>query len=220
VLNRYDLLREMLLSLRDSTVPPDAVQVIDNGGDAERLSEAVEGVDLPLSILTPEPAFGVAKAWNWFIETTRGEERIITNDDVTFAPDSIKKMLACPGELVFPVGIGFSCFLIRDSIVDKIGPFDESLSPGFAYFEDCDFMFRKDAYIEENGNGSVTVIDIADTGIQHSGNGTQKVVRTGEERHEFKRKYWVAQENFVSKWGKMPPGLRRVECPDAEEAVA
>lgn len=220
VLNRYDLLREMLLSLCESTVPPDTVYVIDNGGDAERMAEATKDIDLPLSILTPEPAFGVAQAWNWFIEKTRGEERIITNDDITSAPDSIAKMLACPGELVFPVGIGFSCFLIRDSCVDKIGPFDESLSPGFAYFEDCDFMFRKDAYVDANGEDAVRVVDLPDTGIQHAGSGTQKADYTDAERLEFKRRYYIAQENFIAKWGKLPPGLRRIQCPLAEEAAA
>ena len=39
VLNRYDLLREMLLSLRESDLQPDLVQVIDNGQN----EQAVKG---------------------------------------------------------------------------------------------------------------------------------------------------------------------------------
>jgi GT2 family glycosyltransferase len=50
-------------------------------------------------------------------------------------------------ELVFtirPYGVlnGFSCYGIRDSLIEKVGYFDEDISPGYAYFEDNDYMRR------------------------------------------------------------------------------
>lgn len=215
VLCRYDLLRGMLLSLEKSKVRPSKVCIVDNGGDALHLSEAVLGIDLPIHIKTPAPPYGLAAAWNYFIGYTRGEDRIITNDDVVFAPDSIGRMLACEADLVFPVGVGFSCFLIRDSCVEKVGLFDESLSPGFAYFEDCDYMTRARARTAAGGDKGVRVVDLPGTGIQHLGQGSQRVERTADEKREFIRRYCIAQANYLAKWGKLPAGLRTMKPEEA-----
>lgn len=211
VLNRYDLLRDLLLSLEKSSIRPHRVYIINNGGDSEALIFAMNGVDLEIKVQTPAQPLGLAYCWNWFLGYTHGEDRIITNDDITFAPDSIQKMLDCPSDLVFPVGIGFSCFLIRDSCVEKVGTFDESLSPRFAYFEDCDYMNRIEEYAKRNIESPVSISDLPDTGITHYKNGTQELIKGIENILSFRRKYYIAQENYLAKWGKLPPGLRRME---------
>lgn len=213
VLNRYDLLRVFLVALESSHTRP-LVYIIDNGSDEESLSKAMNGVNLNIIAKSPVPSYGLAQSWNWFIDTTREDgfdQRIISNDDVKFAPGSIDLMTKAEGDLIFSEGIGFSCFLIKDSCVNKIGTFDESLSPGFAYFEDCDYMFRIDEYNRKSSNPLV-MCDVPDTGIDHYKCGTQKVSRTPEELVNFRRKYYIAQENFIVKWGRLPSGLRRMDA--------
>lgn len=213
VLNRYDLLRELLVSLLLSGQHVRVI-IIDNGNEEECLGDAIKEINLPITVYVSSPALGLAASWNWFIDQTKGEERIICNDDIKFAPESIGKLLESEADLVFPEGVGFSCFLIRDKCIQKIGLFDEHLSPGFAYFEDCDYMFRKDQYNESNASDPVVCQDVANTSIYHHRGATQKCIPS-EEVRSFRGKYFVAQENFIAKWGKLPSGLRRMsgwEC--------
>ena len=136
VLRRYDLLRGLLLSLRDSTAMPDKIAIVNNGKDHKRLLAAVENtLDLnrvAFDILEPVEPMGVAESWNWFIKNIP-EERIICNDDVVFSRESVEKIVACPYDLVWTKEAGFSCFLIRDACVQKVGLFDETISPGYGY---------------------------------------------------------------------------------------
>ncbi len=81
VLRRYDCLRDSLKSLERSTVPY-LVHVVDNGRNDEKMREVGE---FHCDVFTPERPLGVAESWNWFIKNIP-EERVIVNDDVTFAP--------------------------------------------------------------------------------------------------------------------------------------
>ena len=201
VLNRYDLLRQCLESLV-TTKNVGRVFVIDNGVNPEKLDEAVSGLSMEVSILNTS-RLGLAESWNVFINNT-SNQRIISNDDITFSPDSIARLTNSKADIVFPQGIGFSCFLLRDSCVSKVGQFDESLSPGFAYFEDCDYMNR----IEKNG--TIVAEDVTSHGITHLKNGTQHAIQENE-ADEYRHLYYLAQERFITKWGVLPPGLRRME---------
>jgi hypothetical protein len=199
VLKRYDLLRNLLLSLEHSTVQPHTVHVIDNGRDRERLITAL--CILPKTVKTdvfiPDAPMGLAEAWNWFIENVP-EERIITNDDVLFASDSLQRIIETAGDFVSPLpGQAYSCFLLRDSCVKKIGAFDEEISPGYAYFEDCDYSER----MVEAG----FCITHVEAGVTHLGSQTL-AAKSGTEVDEHNRRFLVAQGNFIAKWGRMPPG--------------
>ena len=200
VLKRYDLLHELLLSLKDSTVKPARIYIVNNGRDSGALDVALRGViDTKIVVNTPRQPMGLAETWNWFIEQTSGE-RLITNDDITFAPRSLEAFQNTEGDLIEHVGINMcSCFLLRDSCVAKVGVFDESISPGYAYFEDCDYAER----IAITGAMRVAI----DCGVQHVGSATHKVL-TQPELNAHNRKFVIAQENFIKKWGRMPRGLQ------------
>lgn len=143
---------------------------------------------------------GVAESWNWFIENVP-EERVICNDDVNFAPDSLERLVATKGDIV-SAGCGFSCFVIRDSCVRKIGLFDESISPGYGYYEDDDYMAR----LRRGGLHFASI----DCGVAHLVSQTLKSF-TEAEMQEHHRKFHIARANFVSKWGMMPGDLRAAE---------
>jgi len=214
-LRRYDLLRNLLVSLTKSDVQPDAVYVLDNGRNAEKVAEAVDGFAFPIVVEAPDANLGVAGSWNWFINNVPADEWLITNDDMTFAPQTIDKMQETEGDLVF--GFGFSCYLIRRSCVEKLGLFDEAISPNYGYFEDIDYTER--AYAA--GLRS-SMVDAHDTGLVHGdGKEASCTYRAGTEAEiaEHWRKYKIAQANFVKKWGAEPQVLEAQRDRRAELAT-
>lgn len=197
VLRRYDLLRLMLLSAAAGTMKPAKVWIIDNGKQHARVHAAIEGLPFPIDVCEPPVPYGVAESWNYLIETMP-EERIITNDDITFSSDAVAQMVATPGDLVF--GHGYSCYLLRDSAVQKVGKFDEAISPGYAYWEDIDYDMRVRAFMESGGewlqqNAPCTTF--------HGGSQTNEVA-TPEEITEHHRKFNVAKNNIIAKYAHLP----------------
>jgi hypothetical protein len=194
VLNRYDMLQAMLQSLRVSSIKPDAVYVINNGLDREKAAAAID-VGVPgIVVLQPNRALGVAESWNWFINNVP-EARIITNDDVEFSPQSLEVMAAADGEFV-TAECGFSCFLIRDECVRKIGLFDETISPGYGYFEDIDYSHRMQLH------EGVSRIDVA-AGVAHKGSMTPRAYSEEDWRLHHQR-FMLAENNYVAKWKYNP----------------
>lgn len=194
VLRRYDLLRELLSSLKPSSAGYD-VHVLDNGQDDRRLREAIAGFDV--RVTTPPHPMGVAESWNWFIEHVP-EERIITNDDVLFAPDSLERMAATPYDLAWSFEAGFSCFLIRDACVKVVGLFDEAISPGYGYYEDQDYAMRV------NGKGTKTPVVSSGhvvCGVSHPVQSQTLNAATRKELGEHHRRFLLAKANFADKWG-------------------
>lgn len=195
VLRRYDLLQKLVASLVGSETPVDKLWVFDNGRDSQRLSLALQGAPMPVHIERPDEVVGLAVAWNWFL-TDVPEERIISNDDIRFQPDSISKIVAAQGDLVW-AGFGFSCFLIRDECVRKIGLFDETISPGYAYYEDEDYLQRLDG--RGTREPSAVAINV-DAGLTHEHSATLRAA-THEQILEHHRKFKIAQGNYARKWG-------------------
>jgi GT2 family glycosyltransferase len=198
VLKRYDLLRKLLLSLDTSELRPTEIYIINNGRDSDKLSFAMRGLQCvqDVNVLTPSRAMGVAESWNWFIDNVQ-EERVISNDDIVFAPDSIGKLLAPDADLIWAKGCGFACFVLRDACVNKIGKFDESISPGYGYYEDEDYLQRLDG----RGTREPSARSIAvDSNVIHEHSATLKAA-SHEELMEHHRKFKIAQQNYARKWG-------------------
>ena len=195
VLKRYDLLYGMLVSLSSSEVEPSAVYIIDNGQDAERIEKATGSFFFPIIVHTPQTPYGIAESWNWFIDHVR-EERVIVNDDILFAPGSLGKLIASKADLVWAEGCGFSCFVLRDECVRKIGKFDETISPGYGYYEDEDYLQRLD------GRGTRAPSAVAENvacGVRHLKSQTLQAA-SHEELLEHHRKFKIAQANYIKKW--------------------
>lgn len=185
----------MVLSLERSTAPA-KVHVIDNGRMGEPLRDAIEAYGVPFDLYTPDHALSVAESWNLFLGRVP-EERVIANDDVVFAPDSLARLTAHSLDLAWAKGIGFSCFVLRDSCVAKLGLFDEAISPGYAYYEDDDYLQRLDGHGTREPSALAGEVEC---GVRHEVSGTLKV-NTPEEMEEHHRKFQIAQGNYVRKWG-------------------
>lgn len=195
VLRRYDLLREMVRSCRASNVQPDNYYIIDNGKNKHKLLQALGDLDLSVKVHTPAESLGVAASWNWFIRHV-SEERVIVNDDITFGPDSLELLLASKADLVWAKGCGFSCYVLRDACVAKLGLFDEAISPGYGYYEDEDYLQRLD------GRGTRAPSAVAEEvkcGVLHHKSATLQAASHAE-LLEHHRKFKIAQGNYVKKW--------------------
>lgn len=197
VLRRYDLLRLMLLSAAAGTVKPDKVWIIDNGKRHDLVHPAIAGLPFPIDVCEPPVAMGVAESWNYLIENMP-EERIITNDDITFTADAVEQMVNTPGELVF--GHGYSCYLIRDSAIEKVGKFDEAISPGYAYWEDIDYDMRVRLFMAGGGQWRQ---QNAPCTVHHAGSQTNEVA-SPEEIAEHHRRFDVAKANIIAKYAHLP----------------
>jgi GT2 family glycosyltransferase len=192
-LNRYDLAQKCVESAKAGTLKPDKILIIDNGGSCPIMGENIE-------VYRPGKNLGVAASWNYAIKNTE-DYCIIVNDDIEFHANTIERMVKKTEEghefvWVFLGANGFSCFLIRHSLVDKIGYFDEDISPGYAYFEDNDYHRRMELA------GIIEVGD-PDVGVTHLGSATLKAF-TPEQSREHNRRFGLAQMNYIKKWGGLP----------------
>jgi GT2 family glycosyltransferase len=185
VLRRYDMLKKLIASVPTKHTP---VYIIDNGRNPEMVKWALAGGEA--FVHTPAAQMGVAESWNWFIDNV-DEDRVISNDDIEFAPDSLERMAASPADFV-SCSFGFSCFLIRQGCIDRVGRFDETISPGYAYFEDMDYLRRMRVAGVEDA--------VVECGVIHHYSQTVKGL-SAQQLAEHNRRFYIAQENYTQKWG-------------------
>jgi len=209
VLNRYDLLVKCINSANNGSMKPDMICIIDNGCTNFHIDED------DIFVFHPNINIGVAASWNRFIQMTTGN-RIIVNDDIEFNNDTIEKMVKKLEDIDFtwvcrPFGKlnGFSCFGINDAMVEKVGYFDESISPNYAYFEDNDYIYRmKLLGIREED---------FDCGAEagHLTSSTLKAFNN-KQMAEHNIKFNIAQNNYIKKWGGLP-GNEKYKTPYNKE---
>ena len=162
VLNRYDLLERMLQSI---DYPINHLLIIDNG--ASKVEEDIS-VDVPDCVehttYLPMPSnLGVAASWNLGIKLFPMDNRwTFASNDMWFEPGELEKLAwASPDHLTlissFP---HWHAFTVGQTVVQRIGLFDEALYP--AFFEDNDYQ-RRAAHMEI----PITLLDI-NTGHDNS----------------------------------------------------
>jgi hypothetical protein len=198
VFSRYELLRELAASLEVSTRRPDMFWIVDHGYDEAKVRQAVDGAWLgAYRVITLEDP-GAAHGANWCFDHIVGE-KIFCGDDVTFTRrgDS-ERLVSTEGEFIVPRQTlnAFACCLIRDSCFSTVGRFDETLSPRYLYFEDCDYAHRMRLL-----NVPVTVVE--DAVVGHVGSATYKSY-TDEQMAAHHKKFLLAKQNYIAKWGGTP----------------
>lgn len=213
-LNRYDLCAELLASACAGTLPPDQIVVVDNGG---KLADGGYQNPLhtrPVEIVRPGKNLGVGPSWNILARDnlkTPEDRLLICGDDVSLGTNCIEQLLKTMEEtgvdLAFPdparstMHQMFSCFMVRLSLFEKVGYFDEMFWP--AYFEDNDFHRRmKIAGATEA---------IAPCGYDHVNSGTMKQYSQKElEQHHVR--FRACRDYYIQKWGGLP-GEERFATP-------
>lgn len=139
VLNRYDLLQRMVLSI-DHEISD--LLIIDNGRQLRQIQ--VPEVVKKTHILTMPSNLGVSGSWNLGIKCFPFEPFwTITSADNQFLPGSLQKLAEAsrPDTLTLNSSFPFyQAFSVGEQIVQEVGLFDESIYP--IYFEDNDFERR------------------------------------------------------------------------------
>lgn len=160
VLNRYDLLEEMVASI---DYPVGRLLIIDNGGNAEdppaylSLTRHVERA----TVLRLPSNLGVASSWNLGVKLLPHEPVwYFTSNDVVFEPGGLENLAkARPDQLTLSAAWPhWQTFALGEGIVRRVGLFDERLYP--AYFEDNDYLARCTA---AGADTAVTLKDIPAT---------------------------------------------------------
>lgn len=197
VFSRYDCLRELALSLERSTRKPDTFWIVDHSYNTPAVQECLrDSFTGQIAIVTLEDP-GAAHAGNWGYSNVIGE-KIFCGDDVTFEPEAIERLVNTPGDFILPRRTlnAFACSLIRDHTYARVGPFDETISPRYLYYEDCDYGYRM---------GLLGIADtvVEDAVVQHVSSATYQSY-TDEQMADHHRRFRLAKANYIAKWGGTP----------------
>lgn len=208
VFSRHDLLPRLFASLAASTRRPDGVFIVDHGYDNAKIHAAAAPLDgIPLEVITLDDPGG-AHAGNWFLRNVP-DDKVSGGDDLLFEPQTLEIMAATEGDVIVPEQAGpvaegertlnpAACWMIRQSCVDKIGYWDERISPQYMYFDDSDYIRR------------MTLAGIPHTiakgaHVVHVNGGSQTYRNyTQAQQEEHYRRFGIAQANYVKKWGGVP----------------
>lgn len=142
VLNRYDLLDRMLATI---DYPVEHLLIIDNGsGHNDDEGQLHIPPQVEHTTYLPMPSnLGVSGSWNLGIKLFPQDDRwTFASNDMYFKPGELMKLAeASTSDLTlieaFP---HWHAFTIGQTVVEKVGLFDEALYP--AYFEDNDYERR------------------------------------------------------------------------------
>lgn len=204
-LNRYDLCERLVASARAGSRPPDLIVVIDNGGALHAGAFGAADVRCPVEVLTPGRNLGVGPSWNLLARKylSRFNRALICGDDVLLHQDTIEMLLASmeetgadlsmPDPALSSMHQMFSCFLVRQSLFEKVGYFDEQFWP--AYFEDNDFHRRMKI--------AGAIESVARCGYEHVNSATMQKY-TGAELERHHERFRACRDYYMRKWGGLP----------------
>lgn len=198
-LNRFDLLIQCIESALAGSVPPTAIYVVDNacGVYPDRWDKRYEG---RVMVHYAPTNYGVAKSWNLLRGVAWGKraQLILSNDDITFAPDTIEALLgaATPntGTVSAIAGQRFSLFWLNPAFyADPAWTFDERFQMG--YFEDNDYAWRLTL--------AGWPLAVAPTDVRHVGSAT--IAAMSDAQLTAKHAAYAHNEAyFQKKWGGRP----------------
>ena len=188
------------------------VPVMKNFKGAVELFKSIDIPVQPFIIDNWNENIGVSKAWNKGLALAQEfDAAFVVNDDVTFAPGAMDKMLSYVKDYDLISAVGgdsemsgiyeiidngspdFACFAVKPKdFVDKFGTFDENFTP--AYFEDNDMRYRVVL-----GGGRLGIV--MDARMYHGGSVTQNWEGQRVVSHKM---FEDNRDYFVKKWGGLP----------------
>lgn len=202
-INRYDLLKELFVSLDKQVNGFDQLLVIDNGNqniifdDYHNMNVGQKWIKF-----IPEYNLGVGPSWNvgitYFRDYVHYDWVIIINDDVVLGDFQILEMknimARCHDKLLIVGGMWCNfCINLHKINLMEYEPhkfFDENLYP--AYFEDNDFCRR---------------LELINPSLRDSSDISPKIFRnsmTIEKDPSLNQNFGRNQAYYVAKWGGIP----------------
>lgn len=191
-INRKDLLVDAL-SWYLKKLPTTEIFVLDNGKQGLLPADPLQR----LRIFEPQSNLGVAGSWNWLMKTAIrfGYSNVLMlNDDVILQRDESEICaLIDKGDLntfhrCRPF-YNWSSFILRTSIYEKVGDFDENFKKCF--FEDNDYEYR---------------MRLAGVAIKYEDDLNPQVYRNSQtiEKNPLLGGYIENREYYIKKWGGLP----------------
>jgi GT2 family glycosyltransferase len=155
ILNRYDLLEEMLNSIN---YPIDNILIIDNGGQFK--------TDKNIKVLNMPANLGLSAAWNLGIKCyPNAKYWLFASADTKWGESSLQEIDSLSGsDKLILTNDAYGCFSVGENVIDKIGLFDEYFYP--IYFEDNDFHERVARFCPENTIVSTSIQAAPEVGSQ------------------------------------------------------
>lgn len=155
ILNRYDLLEEMLNSIN---YPIDNILIIDNGGQFK--------TDKNIKVLNMPANLGLSAAWNLGIKCyPNAKYWLFASADTKWGESSLQEIDSLSGsDKLILTNDAYGCFSVGENIIDKVGLFDEYFYP--IYFEDNDFHERVARFCPENTIVSTSIQAAPEVGSQ------------------------------------------------------
>ena len=186
-LNRYDLLTLALEDIFNSSIVPESVIIIDNGGDFKSDDKRVQ-------IIRPRKNLGVSGSWNLLMKLSSPTQIVICNDDIRLDKESIEMLLSHEEDFIGTKDASwFTFFRIKHEAWEKVGPFDEAFFP--AYYEDNDYYYRC----------KLAGISMQDFNVKISHAGSATIGKfSGHQRAEFNARFAACRQRYIEKWGGMP----------------
>lgn len=185
-LNRYDLLEKCVAACWASSVVPERLIIVDNGG------KLPPGPD----IIRPARNIGVAASWNMIHRLCQPLPLIILNDDIEPGHNLFERLLESPESFVTAdESHMFEAFLIRQDCWQAVGEFDETFYP--AYHEDNDYFMRLKL-------ANVAIGCPQSDGFIENGPSATKAQFTAEQHNEFNAQFNAGRQYYVRKWGGAP----------------
>lgn len=139
VLNRYDLLEDMLSSIN---YPIDNILIIDNGGNFK--------TDKEVKVLSMPANLGLSASWNLGIKCyPHAKYWLFASADTKWSDTALQEIDNISGsDKLILTNDAYGCFSVGENVVEKVGLFDEYFYP--IYFEDNDFHERVARFCPEN----------------------------------------------------------------------
>lgn len=201
VLNRGDLLLDLVNSI---DYPVEKFAIVQNGHDAdvvEAIDKVKQGINPNIKsvyISIPFRNLGVSPSWNHIITSFPEAPLIVMpSSDIKFGMDDLSKIMEA--HTVRPEAFlmieGFACFAITQTVVSKVGLFDENIYP--CYYEDNDYHRRmKLAQVEE--------LLMSNLQVTHQG-GSQTIMSDSFYNTANGRTFGMNSEYYTDKWGTTSP---------------
>lgn len=155
ILNRYDLLEQMLDSIN---YPVDNILIIDNGGQFK--------TDRDVKVLNMPANLGLSASWNLGIKCyPHAKSWLFASADTKWGDTSLQEIdnLSGPDKLIL-TNDAYGCFSVGENVIEKVGLFDEYFYP--IYFEDNDFHERVARFCPENTIVSTSIQTAPEVGSQ------------------------------------------------------
>ena len=139
-LKRFDLADRLLASI---DYPVEHLVIVDNSGTQSWNPTQPDKVKNLWLIRVPY-GLGLVGAWNLIVKSTpHAPYWVLVNDDAHFAEGALDAIAqdANPDGLSFPhISPEWSCIVLGEKVVEKVGLYDERLYP--LYFDDNDYQRR------------------------------------------------------------------------------